>query len=451
MSYTEVIKSTHWFIRKDELKKPLYELRDELTVHSKFDERDPVPVYEETDTHFGVPLYYRDVGRYAERVVDQTVEGADIDIEFKSTLRPRQVPVHEYLVHSLAQGKTGFVIKAATGTGKTVLLIDFFAMIKKTVLVIVPRETIIQQWIDRLIEHSSLTRDDIGIAQQDKCEFQGKKVVIGMVHSLVKDRYPEEFKNYFGVIAYDEVHTAGAETFSIACSLYPAKYRIGVSASVDKRADGMDDLYKMHMQQVRIDMAGGTMVKPTVLLRPYEGLSTHKYLESVRDKKKRRGIIITEISKDVARNALIAVYVRKFHNSGRRTLLLSDRKEQLEKIKKMLVARHGLTPPEIGLFHGTTRAAERRRILEKCPVILATYGVFAMAVDVPDLRALIFATPLSDVEQSMGRVSRLCETAKDPFVLDIIDETYQDTIGWAYNRQRHYREAGVKLVEVSAT
>ena len=62
----------------------------------------------------------------------------------------------------------------------------------------------------------------------------------------------------------------------------------------------------------------------------------------------------------------------------------------------------------------------------------------AMVVDVPNLRAVIFATPLSDVAQSVGRILRLCENVKEPVVLDIIDSDYADCIHWSRARQNYY-------------
>ena len=69
--------------------------------------------------------------------------------------------------------------------------------------------------------------------------------------------YPKEFKKYFGVLAIDEVHVCGAEKFSRVVTLFPAKYRIGASATMD-RADGMSGVYKMHVGQMLLKMEGGT-------------------------------------------------------------------------------------------------------------------------------------------------------------------------------------------------
>jgi superfamily II DNA or RNA helicase len=169
----------------------------------------------------------------------------------------------------------------------------------------------------------------------------------------------------------------------------------------------------------------------------------------MRDAKSRRGVLISELSNDLARNALIAVYVKKFMASDRRVLIFSDRIEQLKFLRDILTKKHGIKLANIGLFTGRCKDAERQKILSESKIILATFGVMSMGVDVPDLRALVFATPLSDAAQSVGRILRLCENTKDPVVLDIVDVAYDDCVKWAANRQRYYRNvAQAKLYTV---
>lgn len=56
----------------------------------------------------------------------------------------------------------------------------------------------------------------------------------------------------------------------------------------------------------------------------------------------------------------------------------------------------------------------------------------------PDLRAVVFGTPASDVAQAVGRILRLCEGAKEPVVVDLVDTKYEDCCRWASYRQQYY-------------
>lgn len=445
MAYSELLVSTHAFLKKEELTKPLPHLRSLFTVRSRFEPDKEVALYKETPTLFGIPLYYQDLEKHAVQVKDKRSQGHKVTVEMADDfeLRENQVGMFENFCTHVQNGKTGFLLHAPTGFGKTASCLRMIAELGLTALVIVPRDFLVEQWIQRMLALTKLTREDIGIAQQGVCDFKGKKVVVGMIHSLAKDKYPAEFKKYFGVVVWDEVHVVGAETFSRTAGMFPARYRIGMSATPDRK-DGLEDVFKLTIGQTFLSPTSPdgarTLVSPKVFLRSYTSAKKHQYLSKMRDATSRRGVLISELSNDLARNALIAVYVKKFAESDRRVLVFSDRIEQLKLLKDILVKRHGMRAADIGLFTGSTKEGDRRIILQSSQIVLATYGVMSMGVDVPDLRALVFATPLSEAAQSVGRILRLCENAKEPVVLDIIDTLYEDCVRWARSRQKYYQD-----------
>lgn len=354
----------------------------------------------------------------------------------------------DYYGFELSGNDRLFLLGDFTVTHNTVMMISFMAQIGKTALIIVPRSSIIDQWKQRLLEHTDLTEDQIGLARQSTCDFDGKAVVIGMIHSLSRDKYGQEFKRYFGQVWWDEVHTAGAQVLGRTLNMFPAKYRGGASATID-RADGCADVYKLTLAQCLLEPKTQlTDVRPTVFLREYRTKKRHPYLQRMTDVKSRRGVLITSLADDLSRNVLFAVYISKFRQSGRRVLMLSDRIKQLETVRNLLTGRYGMAPGEVGLYINKTRKLEKERIARTCPVILATYGIFSMAVDIPNLRGLVLGTPMSDVEQSMGRILRICRGTKDPVILDVIDTAYPDCIRWAGNRQKNYEKQKSKLVMV---
>jgi superfamily II DNA or RNA helicase len=244
-------------------------------------------------------------------------------------------------------------------------------------------------------------------------------------------------------------HVVGAETFSHTINLFPSYFRIGMSATPNRK-DGMQDVFKLSIAQTYLSPSKlNTLVSPKVFLRAYKAKVKHSFVGKMKEAKYRRGILISELAKDLSRNALIAVYVKKFVESDRRVLIFSDRIEQLNFLRDILTKKHGIKLNDVGLFTGKSKDADRQLILKNSKIILATYGVMAMGVDVPNLRALVFATPLSDAAQSVGRILRLCEDVKEPVVLDIIDTVYDDCIRWARSRQKYYKDvAKAKLFAV---
>jgi superfamily II DNA or RNA helicase len=440
VAYTDVVLSTHAFVKKYEVKN-LSALRDALTVKSKYGDK-AVEAFAETKTFFGLPLYYqRNMQKSADSVQDLRSRGERMDFQMTEgfQLRENQKLVFDNFCNRLQNGVTGFLLEASTGWGKTSCCLRMLQELHTTVLVIVPRDALLRQWIEAITTHTDLTRDEIGIAQQGICDFSGKKIVVGMIHSLAKDKYPDEFKKYFGAVVWDEVHVTGAETFSRTIGMFPSYYRFGVSATPDRK-DGMQDVFRMHIRQVHLSPNKlTTLMAPKVLLRSYKAKAIHPYLSRMKDVTARRGKLLTELAGDLARNALIGVYIKKFSDSGRRVLVISDRIEQLKFMRDLLAKRHQVKLGDIGLFTSKTSDANRKIILKSSKVILATYGVMSMGIDVPDLRALVFATPLSDVAQVTGRILRLCSETKEPVVFDIVDTAYSDCVRWAGQRQAYYR------------
>ncbi len=450
--YREVILHTHAFVPKADIKtNDLYRLRASFLLNSKYEDDLEVEAYKETATHFGFPLHYQNIDDLSDNVIDRRSEGRKIDFSMIDgfELRDNQKSIYKRFCGTYEEGKTGWLLHMMTGGGKTVTATTFIQKIGCTTLVIVPRDYLVKQWVENLLKFTSLKREDIGIAQQDRCEFEGKKVVVGMIHSIVKDKYPIEFKEYFGTVVFDECHTTGAETFSRALAMFPAKYKIGMTATMNRR-DGLSNVYQWALGEVYLSPSNNTtLIQPKVFLRNFQTKTKHPYVSNMSDAKKRRGVLISALAGDAIRNGLIAAYTKKFADSGRRVVVFSDRLEQLKNLKEILTKKYEMGMGSLGLFTGSTKVKDRKIVLENSKVILATYGVMAMGVDVPDLRAVVFATPLSDVAQSVGRVLRLCKDAKDPVVLDIIDTVYPDCVRWAHTRQRYYeRDAKANLYNV---
>ena len=446
MRFSRVIDSTHIFVPKAELGEDLDLLRSRFTVRPKFENLSPVHVYRETATHFGFPRHWRDLASESAVYENRRSSGSPIAFTMTYPPRPRQVPLLDLFDKALALGSTGFLLQAPTGSGKTYIMLAMLSKLQRTALIVVPREHIVTQWVERICEHTSLPRDAIGVVQQDRCEYEGKALAIGMIHSLAKDKYPESFKKWPGVVVIDEVHVTGAETFSRVVAMFPSLYRIGASATPE-RPDGMDPVFRLSLGETLIRMSGTTDVLPKVALVEYDGRRTTSSLKLsyVNEAIYRRGVLISALAEDFSRNVLLASFVDKTARSGRRTLLLSDRKEQLAALKDLLVRRHGWKSEEIGIFIQETPDAARKHILAKAPIILATYGMMNMAVDVPDLSGLVFGTPQSHVTQAVGRVLRQCEDKKQPIVIDIVDIAFKETVRWARTRQKFYGELGADV------
>lgn len=440
--YTRAILGTHLFLPIEELQTSINKLRAKLTARPKYPELASIPMYDESRVgYFGIPRHYGvDLSKIG--VVDSEVStGEYVAHVFTSILRDNQKPLYDEFIASVEGGKTGFILNARTGSGKTVLLLKFLEYLGVNALVIVPTTSLLDQWKDRIVEHTQHARQDIGHVQADIIDYIDKPITLATIQSACKDKYGEDFRNYFGVIVYDELHRTGAEQFSTVVSSFRAKYRIGASGTLD-RPDGMDVVFRNHLGEKIISLGEGREEenRPRVLVIEYSGAK--KFIPSWTaklDKVRKRGVVISALAKDTKRSDVLVSLVIKLALSGRRVLVLSDRIDQL---KYMLDKTHPSHKP--GLFISTTTKEDKRDVIDNSGIVYATYGMFSTGMDVPDLAGLVFATPQSRVRQAIGRVSRLCKGKKRPVVVDLVDKDISECGNWHRSRVAEYKHRDVK-------
>jgi superfamily II DNA or RNA helicase len=459
--YSKIILGTHLFIPEEEVT-DLDALKRATTAVSRFDQ-EPVRMYSRAMAGwFGVPLHhYVDPRRVGRKIIDQRAPGKAIEMEFTSNYWPGQKPVLTEFQRRLEAGQTGFLFRAPPGFGKTAVCLMMLARIGLTSLVVVPRSNLIKQWKDRIREHTSLKRSEIGTAMNGRVDWKGKKIVVGLVHTLALDRFGDEFKDRFGVVVFDEVdRSVPPQTFAPVVGMFPAKYRIGVSATI-QRQDGMEVVVEKHIGQCMLEGQDLNRMRPKVLIHEFDGFSGSIY---GKDKLRARGQLISRLAANEKRNALIAQYVKAIVVSGRRCVVLSDRIQQLMDLKEILLAIKCVEDGDAGFYtrrlprprenkkaevkYRELKKEERERTARQCKVILATYGMFGIGTDIQDLAGLVYATPMSETHQSKGRIERELSGKKQPVVVDIVDTAYDATVGWGKKRERQYNAEGLKIKKV---
>lgn len=326
-------------------------------------------------------------------------------------------------------------------------------------LIIIPKEDIIEQWVKALKEVLNLKDNEIGLIQGDSCSVAGKKVVIAMVHSICKDgRYPAWVYKEFGFVVIDEVQVMGAETFSDAMWKFPAKLRLGLTAT-PYRMDGKDFVFFSHIGSVQVVSADAPLVPKIIVRRSSWQVPTIKVIEV--DGKGRKLIRTKQLPHKAgkcmhihkllagseARNDIIINFVFQAYKKGRRTIVFSELKDaHLVPWEIMLLAK-GVPKRDIGWYAGKMSKQEIEQTKLK-PIILATYGKAAMATNIPWLDTCVFGTPRSDVEQILGRILREYPDKFDPIALDMVDEDSEVYLGYYHKRLVYYSQIGAEVIQM---
>ena len=446
-SIMEVVKSSQYWIRQEQID-DLEKFKAHYTYKPKFDNLSPICTltYRKEDgvNWWGFPRNTKLVN--GEEVIDQTSMGNPLPfpVEFLGELWDYQEPVLLKFVDKLHEGVNDLILSSATGSGKTVMLLKMWTMLRVPALVIVPKSDLMEQWEERIIQFTNLKKEHIGKARQDVCNYKDKAVVIGMIHSLCKDKYPVSFKHYFGAVIFDELHKLGAQTFSQVGGMFPAKYRIGATATL-RRADGMSRVFYSHLGENVIKPLRGDQPTPKIVIVRYQN-SSGRIPHWANTKVKRRGTLFSLLSGNRERTEWIAEYAKEVYSSGRQTLVLGERIKQLENIRTILYSGLGVDRKDIGLYIGKTSATERERIAKECRIILATTSMLSLGTDIPTLRGLVFATPLADAEQAIGRICRHARGTEYPVVIDFVDATYNDCNNWLRARLKLYQRKEWEVV-----
>ncbi len=386
---------------------------------------------------------------------DNTSHGHPVRFIRTPTPREYQAPLIPEIINNF-DSYYDFIFKAHTGWGKTVGALLVAAHFSTTTLIVIDQDNLKEQWVDALREHFGMTVEggQIGIVQGPKWDYKGKSVVIMMVHTLSRKAYPDDFYRYFGFAIFDEVHTLGAPTFSQVLMDFPAQYRLGISAT-PKRKDGLQRLLNWNLGQVRVAAEKEHNESAVYIVESDTVYSWYANVSSM------VGRIVTEVSEDSARNFLLAETAISLYETGRDTLVLSDRIEQLKHLQS-LIYYLGVAPEELGLYTGLDPAfkyakdakparrpnylvkhdddgkvhftpislqliarrigtKELAKIKTTAGILLGTFGKCGKGFDEPRLKAGIDATPRSEVEQIHGRILREVPGEKMPIWVTVED------------------------------
>ena len=206
------------------------------------------PAYRESSAKLYVPHYYG-VEQFGPPKENKVSEGQDVAFEFKGTLRDYQAPVVGKFIKTVtASGlPSGGLLELPCAWGKTSASLYIMSQLKKKTIVIVHKEFLMNQWIERIAQFVPAAR--IGKIQGPTVDVEDKEIVLCMLQSLINKEYPAELFSQFGLTIIDEVHHISSQTFSNSLFKVVTKYMLGLSATMDRK-DGTTKVFKMFLGPV---------------------------------------------------------------------------------------------------------------------------------------------------------------------------------------------------------
>jgi superfamily II DNA or RNA helicase len=320
---------------------------------------------------------------------------------------------------ALLEGGSG-LLSLACGKGKTVIAIMASAKLNTPTLVIVHTKDLMDQWVERILEFTNLTLEDIGIYRGKAVDWQ-KPVCIAMIQTLAAraqaEELPDGFESHFGVVIYDEVHHLGAPYFNTTAAVGRG-LRWGLTATPD-REDGLDELYKYHIGPILYENHEHDIIPDTFFVRTGIQVPPDVWPD-LKDRTGETNIpkLMTWLSKNEERNAKIISTLNDALADGRHILALSSRVGMLDHLDEV----YGDVS---GKIHGKVSDKNRKGVLYKHDLVFATTQLAKEGLDRKDLDTVGLLLPITKegmIRQIYGRIQRLCEGKKGAVVVIFEDD-----------------------------
>ena len=379
-------------------------------------------LYSENEKRIYIPRYYG-FQKYGAPSLCKLTSGKDINIDFIGNLREtQQEPINNFLKAARDPLKMGGIISVPCGFGKTIMSLYIACQLKKKTMFISHKDFLNQQFIDTVKLFAPDAK--VGIIKQKKVDVVGKDFIIASLQSLAMRDYDIGIFDDIGFVIIDEVHHTGAQVFCKAFQKLNNPIILGLSATLNRK-DGMRRVFEYYIGKSVYTLKNKELCDVIVQVHKYfEPHIDYSTVKLMWNGKENGAGMINNICTFRPRTEYI-IYILKdilSKEPERRVLILSERRNQLKDIEQFIV-EHNIANNSYGYYVGGMKQTDLALSAEK-QIILATFQLASEGFNVPSLNTIIFASPISDIQQSIGRILReIPEKRKyTPLCIDIFDD-----------------------------
>lgn len=162
----------------------------------------------------------------------------------------QQDAVDTFYAGGSALGGSG-VLVLPCGAGKTVVGLGAIEKLQTATLILTTNATSVRQWIDELLDKTTLEADQIGEYTGQRKEVKPVTVATYQILTYRSKAWHEEYPHLklfternWGLIIYDEVHLLPAPIFRMTAGIQ-AKRRLGLTATLVREDQREDDVFTL--------------------------------------------------------------------------------------------------------------------------------------------------------------------------------------------------------------
>jgi superfamily II DNA or RNA helicase len=397
---------------------------------STYDKPRVIACAEDLPAHIGLPRgCLEDVAVLLSKlkikpvIRDERHAGKPLDLQFVGSLRPDQ----EVAAAAMLAHDTG-VLAATTAFGKTVIAAWLIAARGVNTLVLVHRQQLLEQWIDRLAAFLNLPAKTIGRLGGGHKKLSGG-IDVALIQSLVRKGVVDDRVADYGHLIVDECHHLSAHSFELVARRAKARYVLGLSATV-ARKDGHHPIIFMQCGPIRhrVNAKQQAHDRPFahhVIVRP---TGFRSMAEPTSDRRMEYQYLCAEIIRSEPRNAMIRDDVIAALREGRSPLVLTERTEHIVTLADLI----GPHAAHMIVLKGGMGKKSLRGVLAQLAVIpqhetrvvIATGKFIGEGFDDSRLDTLLLTMPVAwrgIIAQYAGRLHRLHDGKREVRIHDYAD------------------------------
>jgi superfamily II DNA or RNA helicase len=405
------------------------ELREKLnyTIPS-FNEYDPPTVINNlTKIREGLvslPIGRTDLIPEGYSIVDKRVLAPTKFPEFKFKLRESQQGVYD-------EFDSNAIINASVSWGKTFMGLAIAGKLSQKTLVVVHTVPLRNQWAKEVEKVYGFKPSIIGSGSFDT----SMPITIGNTQTLYKNI--AKVSRLFGTVILDEMHHVSSPTFSKIVDSSFAKYKIGLSGTLERK-DGKHVIFRDYFSNKVYKPPKENYIVPEVHIyklgvKFMDGSGTPWAI--------RVNNLVENMEYQHSVAAIASKYAAKKHN----VLVVSDRVAFLENVSE-LIGDNAIS------ITGKVDHTDRDKLMLSVGagdinVLCGTQAMFSEGISHSPLSCLVLGTPVNNdplLEQLIGRVVREYPGKQTPIIVDI------NLLGNTASRQAsmrlgHYIKQGYKI------
>jgi len=329
------------------------------------------------------------------------------------------------------------VLVAPPGSGKTIMGLELIARKQQPALIVVHRQQLFDQWIERIESFLGIPEKNIGKFSGSH-KKTGHDITVGMIQSLKQIGSEDNLLDAFGTVIVDECHHIPAITFRETITRFSSYYLYGLTAT-PMRKNNDENLIYVYIGKILSEIPSEFLdeAQPsTVQINIRETNLKAPFDYKIDDYETLSRILVY----DTARNQMIVDDLEKVADQKKTILLLTERKGHIEVLNLYLKNKF----ETITLSGDDSRRSQESKMKQihagHFQIVLSTGQFFGEGIDVDKFDCLFLVYPFAFKGKLIQYIGRITRSNQLPLIYDYRDKKINYFEKLFKQRNRFYNE-----------